>query len=455
MRIRKDVYKMAVPVFIEQFFIMSIGVVNTIIASGIGKEAISAIGTVDSFNNIIIFFFNSLAIGGTVVVAQYTGQKNVKGVKEASIQSIVSAVVISIITTLIIWFSRDLILQSFFGNAEKQVLSYSAVYFSITLLSYPLTAFSFVVSGILRGSGHQDKPMKINIIINIINIILSYLLIYGVNLEILHMKILFSGMGVKGAAIAVTVARLVGVILFMYAFLGNGKGIRFKTIKEFRLNMSLQKTILNVGLPAGIETFIFNIGKFIQQIFIISLGTVSLAANTISWSVFGLLIIPGSALSIVATTMVGQFMGKGDHKEAQIIQIYLVKLATVCKVLVSIFIFPLATVIASIYSKDPEVVRLTSLLIRINAIVIPLLWPASFIIPSGLRGAGDSKFTMVVSIISLWFFRVFLGYLLSITMKFGITGLWIAMYFDWITRGIIYYWRLRKGKWKEHVVISS
>ena len=123
-----------------------------------------------------------------------------------------------------------------------------------------------------------------------------------------------------------------------------------KTIKEFRLNMSMQKSILNVGLPAGIEIFIFNIGKFVQQIFIISLGTVSLAANTISWSVFGLLIIPGSALSIVATTMVGNFMGKGDHKEAEKIHIYLVKLATACKVAVSIVIF--------LYSEEQEIQNL-------------------------------------------------------------------------------------------------
>jgi putative MATE family efflux protein len=454
MKIRKDVYKMAVPVLTEQLFITSIGVLNTIIASGIGKEAISAIGTVDSFNNIIIFFFNSLALGGTVVAAQYSGQKNYKGVKEATRQSIFSAVVLSSITTLIMWLSRDIVLQSFIGSAEEQVRSYAAVYFSIALLNYPLTAFAFVASGILRATGRQNEPMKINIIINVINIILSYLLVYGFSLDNIHVNLSISGMGVRGAAIAITSARLVGALLFVYALFGKYNKIRLKTIKEFRLNMAMQKSILNVGLPAGIETFLFSIGKFVQQIFIISLGTVSMASNTIAWSVFGLLIIPGNALTIVATTMIGNFMGMGKADEAEKTNLYLVKLATLGKAVISVFIFPLAAVIASIYSKDPEVVRLTSQIIRINAIVIPILWPASFIIPSGLRGAGDSKFTMVVSITSLWFFRVFVGYIFSITLKWGITGLWIAMFLDWIARAIIYYLRLKRGKWKKRVVIQ-
>lgn len=454
MKIRKDVYKMAVPVFTEQLFITSIGVLNTIISSGIGKEAISAIGTVDSFNNIIIFFFNSLALGGTVIAAQYFGQKNAKGVKEATRQSIFSAVVLSLITTFIIWFCRNIILQSFLGNAEKQVVSYAAVYFSITLFSYPLTAFAFVASGILRATGRQKEPMKINIIMNAINIVLSYILVYGISLQNTHINLSIAGMGVKGAAITVTAARFVGAFLFIYALYGKSNKIRLKTIKEFRLNMAMQKSILNVGLPAGIETFLFNIGKFVQQIFIISLGTVSMASNTIAWSVFGLLIIPGNALCIVATTMVGNFMGMGKPNEAGKISTYLVKFAVISKALISIVIFPLSTFIASIYSKDPEVVRLTTQLIRINAVLIPILWPASFIIPSGLRGAGDSRFTMVVSVSTLWFFRVFIGYIFSITLKWGIVGLWIAMYFDFVTRGIIYYLRLQRGKWKERVVIQ-
>ena len=453
MFIRKDVYKMAVPVFTEQLFTMSMGVLNTIIASGIGKEALSAIGTVDSFNNIIIFFFNSLAVGGTVVVAQFMGQRNINDAREAAKQAIFSGVIISSIATLIIWLFKDLILLFFFGGAEKEVISYSITYFSITLLTYPLIAFSFVASGILRSSGHQDKPMKINIIINIINIVLSYFFIYGLSVENVHMNISIQGMGVKGAAIALSVARLAGTLLFMYALLEKSERISFKSIREFKINIPMQKSILNVGFPAGIESFVFNIGKFVQQIFIITLGTVSIAANTIAWSIFGVLIIPGTACCIVATTMVGNFIGMGDHEEAKRIHIYLVKLATVFKMIISLLVFPLATVIASIYSNDPDVVKLTSEIIRINAIAIPILWPMSFIIPSGLRGAGDSKFAMVVSIASLWFFRVFIGYLFSITMNFGITGLWMAMYFDWITRGIIFYWRLNSGKWKEKIVV--
>lgn len=452
MLIRKDVLKMAVPILTEQLFITSIGVLNTIIASGIGKEAISAIGTVDSFNNIIIYFFNALAIGGTVAVAQYMGQRNANAAKEAAIQAIASGILLSTLVTLIIWVIRDNVLLTFFGNVEKAVLNNAFIYFRITILNYPLTAFSFIASGILRSSGHQDKPMKINITINIINIVLSYLLIYGISIETGPLNLVITGMGVRGAAIAITSARLVGAVLFFFALSGHFEGINIKALRSFRFNLKMQKTILNIGFPAGIESFLFNIGKFVQQIFIISLGTASIAANTISWSIFGLLIIPGNAFAIVATTMVGNFIGAGEYEEVKKINMYLMKLASACKLVISMIVFPLAAVIASIYSRDAEVVRLTSDIIRINAVVIPVLWPASFIIPSGLRGTGDSKYPMMVSILSLWTFRVFVGYIFSIVLQMGITGLWVAMYFDWITRGVAYYLRLMSGKWKKAAI---
>lgn len=452
MRIRKDVLKLAGPVFTEQLFITTIGVLNTIIASGMGKEAISAIGTVDSFNNIIIFFFNSFAVGGSVVVAQYMGQKNTGGAGEAARQAIVSSVTLSIVVTLLIALFKDLILLSFIGEAEYAVVEYAIVYFGITLFNYPLTSISFVASGIMRSSGNQNKTMQINIIINVINVILSYLFIYGFSMKNRHVFLEIPGMGVKGAAVAITAARLVGVILFLAALLKDPRIFNLRAIRSFKLNFRMQKTILNIGLPAGIESFIFNIGKFVQQIFIISLGTASIAANTISWSVLGLLIIPGNALSIVAMTMVGFAMGQEDYDEVRKINYYLVKLAMACKALISLIVFPLATVIASVYTRDAEVVCLTSEIIRMNAVAIPILWPASFIVPSGLRGAGDSKFTMVVSISSLWIFRVLVGYVICIPLHFGVVGLWAAMYLDWITRAVIYHFRLEGSGWIKRMV---
>jgi len=452
MLIRRDVVKLAFPILVEQLFITTLGVLNTIIASGIGKEAISAIGTVDSFNNIIIFFLNSLAVGSTVVVAQYMGQRNRQKAKEAGWQAIVSGVLISCLITLVIFVFKNYILLSFIGKAEKQVVDNAIVYFGITLLNYPLTAISFIASGILRSSGNQSKTMRINITITVANIVLSYLLIYGVTMENQHVNIVIPGMGVKGAAIAITAARTVGVVLFLIALIKNYEGISWKEIKSFKINLEMQKTILNIGLPAGIESLIFNVGKFVQQIIIISLGTASIAANTISWSVFSLLTIPGNAFSIVAMTMVGYYMGMEEYNEARKINIYLVKLAMVSKAAISLIVFPLASIIASAYSTDTEVIMLTSQIIRLNAVAIPLLWPVAFIIPSGLKGAGDTRFTMVVSIIIMWSFRVFVGYILSILLGVGVVGMWISMFIDWIARGIIYYTRLVRGKWMKKMV---
>ncbi|HOV69684.1 MAG TPA: MATE family efflux transporter, partial [Clostridia bacterium] len=226
-----------------------------------------------------------------------------------------------------------------------------------------------------------------------------------------------------------------------------------KRIKEFRVNMNMQKSILDIGFPAGIEAFVFNIGKFVQQIFIISLGTVSIAANTISWSIFSLLTIPGQALSIVATVMVGRFIGMDNYAEAKNINFYLIKLSTVSMLVLSVLVFPLAYVISSAYSSDFQVLSLTTRIIQICAVMIPILWPMSFIIPAGLRGAGDTKFAMYFSVVSLWVFRVFIGYIIAIVFRVGVLGFWIGMYCDWAARGIVYYLRLNGDRWRRKQLV--
>jgi putative MATE family efflux protein len=443
---------MSVPVLTEQFFITSMSVVNVIIASGIGKEAISAIGTVDTLSNIIIFFFNSLAIGGTVIVAQYMGRGNINEANEAGKQAIASGILLSGIMMIIMWSLKQWIIGTFFGAVEPKVMEYSVIYLGITVFSYPLTTISFIASGILRSTGHAHKPMKINIAMSAVNIILSYLLIYGLHIENAHISISLPAFGITGAGVAILLARLFGALLFLLALIKTPSGLQVNQIKNFKWNMPMQKAIFGIGLPSGMESMLFNFGKFIQQMFIITLGTVSVASNSIAWSIFGLLIIPGNAFAIVTTTLVGFFMGKEDYEEAHKINLYLAKLSTVFMAFVCIIIFFAAESIVTVYSKDPEVIRLTTIIIKINAVVIPFLWPSSFIIPSGLRGAGDSKYTMKVSVISLWLFRVVVGYIVAIKLDYGIVGLWVAMYFDWILRGVAYQLRWWKRRWIRKII---
>lgn len=454
MIIRRDVVSLSVPVIAEQTFIMLMGVINTIMAGHLGKEAVSAIGMVDSINNIFIAFFSALAVGGTVVVAQYAGRNIYDSANEASRHTIFAGVLLSLAITVVLFLLRHSIIGLLFGSAEQYVIDNSLVYFTITLPTYPLIAVTSIACGVLRGAGDTRTPMKVTIIMNILNIILSYVLIYGLKIGTPHIYIDIPALGVEGAAIGIAIARTAGALLILFALLNGSKLIKLSISKDFRPDFDMLRSIFGVGVPASVESLLFNGGKLITQIFIVGMGTASIAANYIASSVFSLINIPGTALSIAATTLVGQHMGRGEAEEAEDTLLYLTKATSVCLFVLCALVFPFSGLIASVYNGSPDVIEITSLLIKSSVLTMPFFWAVSFLIPAGLKGAGDAKFTMYVAIMSMWVFRITLGYILGIPLKLGVLGVWLGMYIDWVVRGILFVIRLRRGKWKNNVVIT-
>lgn len=449
---RKDILGLTIPILTEQAFMTVMGMVNTIMAGRLGKEAVSAVGMVDSLNNIFIGFFSALAVGGTVVVAQYSGRGNGKKANDAAKQALYGGVMIAFLVTVSIWAFKEPLIKLLFGSAEKSVINATYSYLGITLFTYPLIAVLLISNGLLRGSGDTKTPAKITILMNALNVLFSYVLIYGINIGALGIK--FTGLGIIGAALAIALARIVGASMVLTVLIRGSEKLKLRNVTKFRFDKELLLPVFNVGIPASVESLLFSIGKLITQIYIVSLGTVAIASNSISGSIAGMLNVPGAAFSIAATTIVGQRIGRGKPEEAENSLMYLTFLSIGCLTILGIISIPFAPYLAELYSKDLGVIALSTKVIRMNGIFI-LAWSFSFILPAGLRGAGDVKYTMCTSIAGMWLFRITLGYILSITLGIGLVGVWLAMYIDWIVRGTLYYLRVKGGKWKYKVVIKT
>ena len=181
------------------------------------------------------------------------------------------------------------------------------------------------------------------------------------------------------------------------------------------------------------------------------MGTHAIAANTIGMSISTMINVIGSALSLAATTLVGQYVGSGNIAKAKDTLIYLVKFATVCMVAIGLIFVPIAPWIAALYTDSKEVIRLAAMLITSNSLAL-MVWPISFVLSAGLKGAGDTKYTMVTAIIGMWVFRIFTGYILGIVLGLGVLGIWIGMYTDWLVRGGLYCHRLQGENWIKHKI---
>ncbi|MFL0164695.1 MATE family efflux transporter [Candidatus Clostridium helianthi] len=443
MLIRKDVLKLAIPIMIEQTFVMLLGTCNTMMAGHIGEQAVSAIGMVDSINNMFISFFAALSVGATVVVAQQIGRNKPKKANETAKQAIVSGILVSLIITLLLWIFRIKLINVLYGSAEELVKIDAKLYLEFTLLTYPFIAIEQIANGILRGCGDTKTPMQITIFMNVINIALGYTLIFGIN------TLSISSFGIAGAAVAIAIARLIGTLIIMLVLFRGSKIIKLKNIFPFKFDMEIQKNIFNIGIPAGMEQVIFNAGKLIVQMFIVTMGTASIAANAISSSIAIMINVPGNSLCLAATTFVGQYVGRNDIKGAKSTLIYLTKFGTICLVSLGLIFIPISKWLASLYTNVPEVINISSTLTRSNSIAL-IAWGISFILSSGLKGAGDTRYTMLTAFIGMWIFRIFAGYILGIVLGIGVLGIWIAMYIDWIVRGLMYCFRLRGNNWLKH-----
>ncbi len=434
----KVVLTLALPAMIEHILQVLIGVVDTYFVSRLGTEAIAGVGITNLIINVYIAFFVALGVGTTAVVSRNIGAGETEAANHAVRQSIIMALVIGIISGIfnLLFYKRLFILL----GAEEKVMAYGIPYFLIVAVPSIFLCIIKVLSSALRGGGDTKTPMKVGVISNIINIVLDYVLIFGI--------FGFSGLGIVGAALATTISRIVGASM-LFIKLNDKKGkLKINFFDRWKVDKSTIKSITKIGLPAAIEKLIMRFGQLVYSGMIIKIGTHAYGAHNIAGTIESFSYLPGFGFAIAASTLVGQNLGAGRPKEAQAYGLISNFLSTIFMGAMGIIFYIFAPSLAGIFTQDAEVSILVVKVLRIIACFQPFL-SITFVITSALQGAGDTKFPMYSTLIGIWGVRVLGVYLLGITLKMGLIGVWIAYVFDISIRGIILMVRFMRGKWKE------
>jgi len=447
-RMFKELMLISAPIILEQIFISIMGIVNQLMAANvIGEYAIAAIGMINSVSEIIFAVFMALATGGTIIVAQCYGRRDYETAKRAGAQAITLAVAISIVVLVSFTLFRVQIVNALLGDAEDAVLRAGLEFFTVVIPSFPMLAVMQTAFGIIRGSGNTKTPMQVTIIMNIINVILGFLFIFSWEISILGLHIISPSYGIMGAGLALALARLSGLIMIMLYLFFKSTTIRFKGIRDFIPEAKAQKDILNIGVPTAIENSMFNIGRLITQIFIVGMGTSALFANNIGGTVFMFLGVPGMAFSQGVMILVGQMVGRGEYENVKKTALFAMGVGCAMFAVLCLALFPTTGLIAMAFNASPESTAILVPLLQVTFVAIPLFWAPGFITPAALRATGDVRYTMYVGISSMWGLRIVLGYVLGVVLGFGLLGVWLAMFADWVLRSIFFQYRLISGKW--------
>ncbi|NUU63667.1 MATE family efflux transporter [Paenibacillus agri] len=437
----RQIIALFIPVLIDQAFIIGLNLVNTAMISSSGVAAVSAVNMVDALNIFLINVFVAVATGGTVVVAQYKGSGNDRMVSQATAGSVTSVSLIAVGIGLLLMGFHTPILNLLFGSASADVLDSARVYLIGSSISYLGIATVQAVCGALRGVGRTRASLVLSLIMNLLYVVLNVVFI-----NLLHM-------GVLGMTLAINIARYVGMACALYYLFKVDTALRVRVRDLFHIPMAMLRKIMFIGLPFAAEQMFFNGGKLLTQVFIVSLGTYAIATNAIAGSLAMVFQIPVSALSLTIVTVVGQCIGRGNVADARKFIKAFLWIGSGSLALIALILMPLFHPLVSIFSPPPEIIHDLFVVLLVNSIAQVPLWAISFVLPSALRAAGDSKFTSITSMLTMWLFRVILGYILGIVLGYGILGVWLAMNSEWAVRGGIFLWRFRGKKWYAHKLI--
>ena len=424
-----------IPLVLEQILGLTVGMADSIMVSSAGEAAVSGVSLVDSINVLLTNLFSSLATGGAVVAAHRLGEKKGEAARRTADQLLLCVSGIAMIIALFSLAFNRLILGLIFGNVEADVMKNAVIYFYLTALSFPFLGIYNASAALCRAMGNSRVTMVISILMNAVNIT-------GNAFFILALR-----WGVFGVALSTLLSRILGAAIMFCILRDEKRPLHYSGRIALRPDFKIVKNILRVGVPTGLDNCIFQVGKILVQSLIASLGTTAIAANAIVGTVAGIAVIPASAMGIAMITVVGQALGAGSEEQAKYYVKKMMGYAYLFMAILNLGLIAFAGPIAGLYRVTEETRRLAAGIIVFHSVCATVLWPTGFSLPNAMRAAMDATFTMAVSILSMWTFRIGCSYLFVSGLHMGLLGIWAAMGVDWIFRSACFLWRMSGGRW--------
>ena len=429
------------PIILEQFLVMLVGIADTLMITYAGESAVSAVSLVNQLNNVFIMVFTALASGGAVVASQYLGNEDRENGSLAAGQLVMLTSLVSVLMTGILLLWGRPIFDLLFGRVEQAVLDDGMVYLRISAYSFLFIAIYNGCAGVFRTIGKTKQLLYVSILMNLINVVGNAIGIFA-----LHA-------GVAGVAYPSLISRIVaaGLMLYLAAKPENALQVRMKQV--FSWNGAMIRRIFRIAVPNSVESGLFQITKVALSSIVALFGTTQIAANGMAQSFWSMSALFCIAMGPAFITVIGQYMGAGDLEGAEYYMKKLLRLTYVGAIVWDTLFFLITPLILQLSSLSDEAVRLVILLVLLHNVFNAMLCPVSFSMSNGLRAAGDAKYTMFAVIFSSVICRVAFSVLFGLTLELGVVGITIAMVCDWSVKAVFIAVRYRSGKWKNIQVI--
>ena len=436
--LRRQVLSLSWPVITENLLQSMIGFVDTALVGHLGTAALAGVGGAQQLVWLTTTALSAIMMGTTVLVAHAIGAKDPAEARRVFKQAILLATGVALLMSAATYGLAAPAMRLLGLDAPST--ADGILYLQISGLTMPLMVAMFAGSAALRGAGNTRTPMYITGFINLVNAGAAWALIYGFGP--------IPAMGVAGSAWAAAVARLIGVAFLAWVFFRPQQVLSLRERGGWRFDWGVVKRMLNIGLPSAVEQFMLSLGITLFGLVVITLGTSVYATQRASMMIVMMAFLPGLGFAMAATTLVGQAMGAGRVRHAQEGTWIAARWCMVLMGLIGAVFGLFGEPLMHIFSNDPVVTKLGGEVLAISALTQPFMALAQ-VLAGGLRGAGDTRFSMIATMAGVWLVRLPIGWLLAIVLGFGLHGAYVGYVLDTILRAGLVYWRWRQARWKQ------
>lgn len=439
---KKDIFsqviKIAWPALAELTLVQLCSVVDTMMVGRLGSSALASVGYCTQPKFLLLAAFIALSSGSTALIARFKGAEEKDNANLALTQSIILSFILSLILSFVGFiFSKEMVI--FMGAENEGTIKAATAYMQIQMLGFVFNAVTLAITAGLRGIGKTKVSMYYNLAANVFNVIFNYLLIYG--------KFGFPRMEVAGASLATVIGQILAFIMAMVVVLNKKAYLHINLKDLFKIDFSMWKRILNIGVPAMFEQVALRIGLIIYTLTVTSLGETLYATHQIGINIMSISFMNGQAFGIAAASLLGQSMGMKRIDKGKAYTFECRKLGMIISLTLScIFIFLRAPII-ELFSNEKEIIIEGSKIMIILAINQPIQ-AGQLILSGALRGAGDTKTVAVATLIGMLLIRPISSIIAVKYLGLGLLGAWSAVIIDQVVRSVITYVRFAGEKWR-------
>ncbi|MBL8056120.1 MAG: MATE family efflux transporter [Anaerolineales bacterium] len=431
----RRVLTLAWPSVAEQSLVTIIGLVAAYIVGHLGAAALAGVGLGGQVLNLVAALFGAVGVGATALIARHIGAREPEAAGRLAWQALLLAGGVGALAAGAGWVLAEPIIRAL--GAAPDVVAAGTAWLQTVAPSFAFIGVLLVGNAALRGAGDTRSPLYVMLAVNVVNVGVAWTLTRG--------TFGLPRLGVVGTGLGAASGQIIGALLVIGRLLRSRGPLPLARAVP-RPDFNQLGRILNIGLPAGAEQLLLQVALLNLAVIISQFGTAAYAAHSIGLRVAALSFLPGWGFSVAATTLVGQELGARRPDQARQATYVAFGLALVVMAVMGALLFIFEAPILLFFTDDPAVLAAGAVVVRASAVQQPLL-AASFVFSGALRGAGDTRTTLLITVGSIWGLRLAAAYLLGISLGLGLLGAWLAVGLDFGSRAFFFWRRFESGRW--------